>query len=129
MPCTMQTHASTQPPQACQAALQVIRERRPCHLYMDLEYVPAVNPEADGDALVDALLRLVSDGVRRVRCCPAWAETKQPPGTMQSFSLGEVSATGTPSQDVDWTDVFSLGQCTAAHALPVVPGFAALSRP
>ncbi len=43
---------------------QVIRDGRPCHLYMDLEYVPAVNLDADGDALVDALLALVSDGIR-----------------------------------------------------------------
>ena len=43
---------------------QVIREGRPCHLYMDLEYVPAVNPDADGEALVEALLCLVSDGIR-----------------------------------------------------------------
>ncbi len=43
---------------------QVIRDGRPCHLYMDLEYVPAMNPDADGDALVDALLALVSHGIR-----------------------------------------------------------------
>ena len=43
---------------------KVIRDGRPCHLYMDLEYVPAVNPDAGGDALVDALLALVSDGIR-----------------------------------------------------------------
>ena len=42
----------------------MIRERRPCHLYLDLEYLPAANPDADGDALVDALLDLVSDGIR-----------------------------------------------------------------
>ncbi len=47
--------------------MQVIRERRPCHLYLDLEYAPAANPGADGDALVDALLRLISDSIRRVR--------------------------------------------------------------
>ena len=41
----------------------MIRERRPCHLYMDLEYVPALNPTADGDALVAALLALISDAI------------------------------------------------------------------
>ena len=46
---------------------QVIRDGRPCHLYMDLEYVPAVNPDADGNALVDVLLALVSDGIRLAR--------------------------------------------------------------
>ncbi len=58
--------------------LQVIRERRPCHLYLDLEYVPAANPGADGDALVDALLSLVSDGIRRVRRCLRRAQASLP---------------------------------------------------
>lgn len=43
---------------------QVIRERRPCHLYLDLEYVPAANPESDGPALVDTLLSLISEHIR-----------------------------------------------------------------
>ena len=38
----------------------MVREGRPCHLYFDLEYVPEANPGADGDALVDALLRHVA---------------------------------------------------------------------
>lgn len=43
---------------------QVIREKRPCHLYLDLEFVPAANPGADGNALVDTLLSLISDKIR-----------------------------------------------------------------
>ena len=42
----------------------MIREARPCHLYFDLEFVPAANPAANGDALVDALLRLVAEELR-----------------------------------------------------------------
>ncbi|KAK9825930.1 hypothetical protein WJX81_007732 [Elliptochloris bilobata] len=44
----------------CRHFYEVIREARPCHLYFDLEYVPAVNPGVQGDTLVDALLRLVA---------------------------------------------------------------------
>lgn len=49
------------------APSQVIREARPCHLYFDLEFVPAVNPGTCGDAFVDALLRLVAAELRCVR--------------------------------------------------------------
>lgn len=40
-------------------ASQVVRERRPCHLYFDLEFVPAANPGIDGAAIVPRLLALL----------------------------------------------------------------------
>jgi hypothetical protein len=43
---------------------EVLREGRPCHLYFDLEFVPAANPNLDGDALVDALVALVGADAR-----------------------------------------------------------------
>lgn len=66
----------------CRLALcQVIREARPCHLYFDLEFVPAVNPSACGDALVDALLRLVAAELWCVR------HTVSPDTSMKSPDL------------------------------------------
>ena len=38
---------------------EIIRADRPCHMYFDLEYSRGANPGADGDALVDTLVRLV----------------------------------------------------------------------
>lgn len=46
---------------------QVVRERRPCQLYFDLEYVPAHNPGANGDALLERLLQLLEAALR---CAP-----------------------------------------------------------
>ena len=43
---------------------QVVRERRPCHLYFDLEFVPAANPGVDGAALVPRLLDLLEATLR-----------------------------------------------------------------
>lgn len=43
---------------------QVVREGRPCHLYFDLEFVPACNPATDGDMMVTLLLDLVRRGLR-----------------------------------------------------------------
>jgi hypothetical protein len=40
-------------------APKVVRERRPCHLYFDLEFVPAANPGVDGAAIVPTLLTLL----------------------------------------------------------------------
>ncbi|KDD71281.1 hypothetical protein H632_c5388p0, partial [Helicosporidium sp. ATCC 50920] len=36
---------------------EVIRENRPCHLYLDLEFCAVSFPRADGNGLVDAVLR------------------------------------------------------------------------
>lgn len=38
---------------------EVLRDDRPCHLYFDLEYSRAANPDVDGDATVDLLVSLV----------------------------------------------------------------------
>ncbi len=46
--------------------LQVVREGRPCHMYFDLEYIPACNPLIDGEIMVTVLLNLVRMGLRRV---------------------------------------------------------------
>ena len=35
---------------------EVLRESRPCHAYFDVEFAKVANPNADGDALVDALV-------------------------------------------------------------------------
>lgn len=60
------------------APSQVIREARPCHLYFDLEFVPAINPGACGDAFVDALLRLVAAELRCVDTPAFGLEAHQP---------------------------------------------------
>lgn len=52
---------------SCLNASQVVRERRPCHLYFDLEYVPGHNPAADGDTLLERLLQLLEAALR---CAP-----------------------------------------------------------
>ena len=70
----------------------MIREARPCHLYFDLEFVPAVNAGVQGDALVDALLRLVD---AELRCEDPWPL----PGTQHEMrcrpcSCGEFIASG-----------------------------------
>lgn len=59
----------------------MIREARPCHLYFDLEFVPAVNAGVQGDALVDALLRLVAAELRCVAggACQAESMKYSPP--------------------------------------------------
>ncbi|EFN54394.1 hypothetical protein CHLNCDRAFT_135708 [Chlorella variabilis] len=44
---------------------EVIREGRPAHLYFDLEFVPRLNPQVDGEALVDVLLQHVAAQLRR----------------------------------------------------------------
>ncbi|KAF5838046.1 hypothetical protein DUNSADRAFT_3480 [Dunaliella salina] len=35
---------------------EIIRQGMPCHLYFDLEFDPRVNPDVDGDGLVDLLV-------------------------------------------------------------------------
>ena len=54
----------------------MIREARPCHLYFDLEFVPSVNAGVQGDALADALLRLVAAELRCVIGFPFQTESK-----------------------------------------------------
>ncbi|KAL4429588.1 hypothetical protein ABPG77_008637 [Micractinium sp. CCAP 211/92] len=44
---------------------EVVREGRPSHLYFDLEFDPRLNPQADGDGLVDRLLEFVDQQIRR----------------------------------------------------------------
>ncbi len=53
-------HPQTHPP----PPPQIIRERCPCHLYFDLEYVPALNPGADGNALVRLLVDEVAEALK-----------------------------------------------------------------
>ncbi|KAI3426242.1 hypothetical protein D9Q98_008618 [Chlorella vulgaris] len=43
---------------------EIIRQGAPCHLYFDLEFVPAENPARDGVAAVDGLLSLVREQLR-----------------------------------------------------------------
>jgi hypothetical protein len=43
---------------------QIIRERCPCHLYFDLEFVPALNPRLDGNGLVRLLVDEVAEALR-----------------------------------------------------------------
>lgn len=38
---------------------EVLRESRPCHAYFDVEFAKHANPNADGDAMVDALVAAV----------------------------------------------------------------------
>jgi len=79
------------------SAAQVIREARPCHLYFDLEFVPAANPGADGDALVAALLRLVADKLRRAPpaagglCVSAWSPLAQAGRVLGGASVARVA--------------------------------------
>jgi hypothetical protein len=46
-------------------AYEIIRERRPCHLYFDVEFCRRANPRLDGERSVAALLRCVSDAFSR----------------------------------------------------------------
>ncbi|BDA45013.1 probable DNA-directed primase/polymerase protein at C-terminar half [Coccomyxa sp. Obi] len=45
---------------------EVVREGRPCHMYFDLEYIPACNPLVDGEIMVTILLNLVRMGLREL---------------------------------------------------------------
>lgn len=42
---------------------EVIRDGRPCHMYLDLEYVPAFNPTLDGHDLVKQLIDALLEGL------------------------------------------------------------------
>jgi hypothetical protein len=46
-------------PPAARHYYEIIRERRPCHFYLDLEFAAAANPGRDGPAAVDAVLAAV----------------------------------------------------------------------
>ena len=50
---------------ACQqiSISQVVRDGAPCHLHFDLEFAVAGNEGLEGEALVDALLALVAEGL------------------------------------------------------------------
>lgn len=44
--------------------MQVIQHDKPCHLYLDLEYSRACNPNTDGEAMIDALLKMLAAAVK-----------------------------------------------------------------
>jgi hypothetical protein len=44
---------------------EVIRECEPCHLYFDVEFYLAENPELNGDAMIDCLLRYCFELLKR----------------------------------------------------------------
>ncbi|KAK9831167.1 hypothetical protein WJX74_005824 [Apatococcus lobatus] len=43
---------------------EIIREGLPCHLYLDLEYQVAYNPTADGDGMIQQLLRCIRSALK-----------------------------------------------------------------
>ena len=72
---SLRRHASCPPCLPVVPRYEVVREGRPCHLYLDLEFPCGLNPGADGDALVDVLvdalaaqLRCDRHGGKRRRC-------------------------------------------------------------
>lgn len=44
--------------------MQVIEQGKPSHLYFDLEYEREINTDADGNAMVDKLIRMVELAIR-----------------------------------------------------------------
>ena len=50
-------------------AIQVVQQGQPCHLYFDLEFSTAANPELQGVALVDLLLSIVVQAFRCAAVC------------------------------------------------------------
>ncbi|CAG9461523.1 unnamed protein product [Pedinophyceae sp. YPF-701] len=43
---------------------EIIRQGRPCHVYLDLEFVPDANPGVDGEALVARVISAVRGGLQ-----------------------------------------------------------------
>ena len=52
-------------PRADRHFYEILRQGRPCHVYLDVEYATAANPGLDGDDLVDRIVRAVVRGLRR----------------------------------------------------------------
>ena len=82
------------PAEARVRGAQVVREGRPCHLYFDLEFVPACNPGVDGDLMVTLLLDLIRRGLRcaGVRCGLSWSQRDTVPGFCKACNSGSTQA-------------------------------------
>ena len=51
-------------PHAARSHYEIIRQGCPCHLYLDLEFVPELNPSTDGGGLVRLIVEEIGEALR-----------------------------------------------------------------